>query len=152
MRGTEQHSNELIELYPLSALLSPVFQQVSLTSRGAFNETAERCNIPESKMTKKLEEVTVIKLISCEQVRPDDDNINKEKKKAKDDKGGGMSIVSFLTGIMGLLVLGFFLGIVAIVFGSMSILQHKKLKALAIMGLIIGIFDFFVMLLYMADH
>lgn len=57
-----------------------------------------------------------------------------------DPKGGGFGITSFVIGIVGLLFMGIVLGILAIIFGAIGMF-NRKLKGLAIAGLILGIID-----------
>jgi hypothetical protein len=53
--------------------------------------------------------------------------------------GSGFAIVSFIAGILGLLVAGIPLGIIAVVFGAIGL--KRDLKGLAIAGIILGFID-----------
>lgn len=56
--------------------------------------------------------------------------------------GGGWGIAAFACGIVGLLVAPLLLGPLAIVFGALGL--KKKLKGLAIAGLILGILELLI--------
>lgn len=60
-----------------------------------------------------------------------------------DSTGGsmGLSIASFVLGLVGLLVAGIILGTMAIIFGAISLVKNKKGKALAIIGIVLGVID-----------
>ena len=54
-------------------------------------------------------------------------------------KGLAFSVVSFMTGLIGLLVIPLAFGLLAIIFGGIGL--NKKLRGLAIAGLVLGIID-----------
>lgn len=53
--------------------------------------------------------------------------------------GSGFAIVSFIAGILGLLIAGIPLGIVAVVFGAIGL--KRNLRGLAVAGIILGFID-----------
>ena len=72
---------------------------------------------------------------------------------AVDNRPAWASITGFVCSLVGLLFLGIILGIVAIVFGIISIKQQQKLKGLAIAAIIIGAVDilfFFIGMVFLA--
>lgn len=58
----------------------------------------------------------------------------------KKGKGGGVSIISLVCGLTGLIVAGLILGTLAITFGLIGLLQGKR-PQMALIGLVIGIID-----------
>ncbi|MBN2668532.1 MAG: DUF4190 domain-containing protein [Bacteroidales bacterium] len=56
-------------------------------------------------------------------------------------KSGAMGAISFTLGILGLFIFGLLAGIGAIILAVLNIGQNRKLKGLAVVGLILGIFD-----------
>ena len=68
------------------------------------------------------------------------------KKDSSDKSATGLSIASFVLGVVGLIIFGIPAGILAVVFGGIAMSRYKKhpeekLKGLAIAGLILGIID-----------
>jgi hypothetical protein len=90
--------------------------------------------------------------IKKEQVNKFKKNISNEKpndKKAAGADRPGMSIASFVLGIVGLIVAGLICGSLAIVFGVIG--MKRGLKGLAIAGLILGIIDVVAALIIIAS-
>ncbi|MFA5781369.1 MAG: hypothetical protein WC868_03770 [Bacteroidales bacterium] len=74
---------------------------------------------------------------------------DKTQKNTEEKKGGGFGITSFVLSIVGLLVAGVIFGPLAIIFGIIGMIK-RKLKGLAIAGLIIGIIDIIAALIIIA--
>lgn len=66
--------------------------------------------------------------------------VDKTQKNTKEKKSGAFGIVSLATGIVGLLIASIIMGPIAMAFGIVGMI-NRKLKGLAIAGLIIGIID-----------
>jgi len=125
----------------LSARISNLYQEssdISTFTQGYKSLKKEQADTFKEKYTKK----TGISSPSS----PDD-----EQKPKAQDGGGGLSVISFLLAILGLLVAGIICGSVAVVCGVISINKNRKLKALAILGIIIGFIDIIAVLLYLSS-
>jgi hypothetical protein len=68
--------------------------------------------------------------------------------------GNGMAVASLVLGLIGLLILGPLMGILAIIFGGLGIGKANRLggkgKGMAIAGLVLGIVDILVFLVIIA--
>jgi hypothetical protein len=56
-------------------------------------------------------------------------------------KSSAVLLSTFVLGLVGLLVAGIILGTMAIIFGAISLVKNKKGKALAIIGIVLGVID-----------
>ncbi|MDR0830714.1 MAG: FHA domain-containing protein [Prevotellaceae bacterium] len=91
-----------------------------------------------------------------EQHQPVVVNVNQPPKSYRQEQplventGSGFGITALCTGIVGLFAFGLILGVLAIIFGALSIKRIEKRKGLGIAGLILGIIDVAVYLIILA--
>ena len=72
-----------------------------------------------------------------------------------EQRGNGLAIAGFVCGIVGLLVVQYILGPLAIIFGSIGIRRGNRgaaYRGLAIAGLVLGVLDLAVLALLIAVY
>jgi len=68
-----------------------------------------------------------------------------------DKETNGLAIASFICSIIAWFIFGLPLGILAVVFGAIS-LSKQAYRGLGIAGLIIGLFDIIIVLIYLSSQ
>jgi hypothetical protein len=64
-----------------------------------------------------------------------------DKRNNAQSDSNGWAIASFCCGVVGLFILGIPLGVCAVVFGALGMSNQKRLRGLAIAGLVLGVID-----------
>jgi len=113
----------------------------------------KKCNIPDSPIyVLKRSEVFMIKYQNGTK-----DIITPASKESKNTKTEGFGLVSFIVGVIGLLIAGLPLGILALIFGAISLSRFKKDtgkykgKGFAITGIILGLLSIIFVFILLAS-